>query len=57
VFIEIDAPSQFVNVKRKVIPNESGFVAGGVRDLGWDLRLRTEIELDLEVSKMWRELQ
>jgi hypothetical protein len=57
VFIQIDAPSQFVSVKRRVIPNESGFVTGGVEDLGLDLRLRTEIELDSEVSKMWRELQ
>jgi hypothetical protein len=49
VFIQIDAPSQFVNVKRKGIPNESGFVTGGVEGSGWALRLRTEIELDSEV--------
>jgi hypothetical protein len=57
VFIQIDAASLFVNVKQRIIPNESGFVTGDVEDLGLDLRLRTEIELDLEVSKMWRELQ
>lgn len=57
MFIQIDAPSQFVSVKRRVIPNESGFVTGGVEDLGWDLKLRTKIELDSEVSKMWRKLQ